>query len=244
MSLKSDSFKKLRKEKKKWRVETPEDYLAREDAFLKERLLGKEPTIKAQVRITAGTAKNINIDIPRNTRPLTDRMKVRIFDILGADIANKTVLDLFAGSGSFGLEALSRGAKSAVFVDASKKAEELIESNAKKTGFDSVSTVVRSKVEDFLISAIEEGDEYELIFLDPPYKLYNRKKLGKMQETINSAGLLLPAVKDPETKKFKGAMLIKHPRRYPIEKLELQKIKLVETYEFGLNSVSLFIVAI
>jgi 16S rRNA (guanine(966)-N(2))-methyltransferase RsmD len=244
MSLKSDSFKKLRKEKKKWRVETPEDYLAREDAFLKERLLGKEPTIRAQVRITAGKAKNINIDIPRNTRPLTDRMKVRLFDILGADIVNKTVLDLFAGSGSFGLEALSRGARSVTFVDASKQAEKLIETNAQKTGFGSVVTVIRSKVEDYLIQVVQEDDEFELIFLDPPYKLYNRKKLTKMQETINNAGKLLPGVRDPKTVKFKGAMLIKHPRRYPIDQLELENIRRVETYDFGLNSVSLFIVAI
>lgn len=242
MSLKSDSFKKLRKEKKKWKVETPEDYLAREDAFLKERLLGKEPTIRAQVRITAGKAKNINIDIPRNTRPLTDRMKVRIFDLLGADIVGMSILDLYSGSGSFALEALSRGASSAVFVDASKHAERIGRDNAAKTGFESAATIVRSKVEDYLLEATEQGDMFDLIFIDPPYKLYNRKKLKNIETIVNLAAKLLPAVKDPKTKEFKGAILMKHPRRYPIDELKLQSIRKAETFDFGLNSVSLFIV--
>ena len=59
MSLKHDSFKKIRKDKNKWRVETPDDFEEREDAFLKERLLHKEPTITGQVRIAGGKAKKL-----------------------------------------------------------------------------------------------------------------------------------------------------------------------------------------
>ena len=120
MSLKHDSFKKIRKEKKKWRLDTPEDFIEMEDAFLKERLMSKEPTITTTVRITGGKARNFTLEVPKATRPMTDRMKVRVFDILREDIVNKDILDLYAGAGSFGLEALSRGAKSATFVDASK----------------------------------------------------------------------------------------------------------------------------
>ena len=111
MSLKFDSSKKLRKEKRKHKVESWEEFEEREDILLKERLHSKEPTISAVVRITGGKAKNFKIEIPRNSRPLTDRMKVRIFDVLREDISNKTILDLYAGAGSFGLEALSRGAE-------------------------------------------------------------------------------------------------------------------------------------
>lgn len=243
MSLKSDSFKKLRKEKNKWKTESWEEYEAREKVFLKERLLSKEPTIKALVRITGGSAKNIQIEIPRNTRPLTDRMKVRIFDILNTDIANKNILDLYAGSGSFGLEALSRGAASAVFIDASKGAARILQENINLCGFSSSSEVIKMKVEEYLFNETQEKSDgsYDIIFLDPPYKLFNTKRLMKIEEVLNNASELLPAVKKLKGR-FKGALILKHPRRYPIEKLTLPNLKLLETFDFGLNCISIYIV--
>ena len=242
MSLKFDSAKKLRKEKTKHKVESWEEYEQREEVFVKERLQAKEPTISAHVRITGGRAKNFNIDIPKTTRPLTDRMKVRIFDLLREDIYKKTVLDLYAGTGSFGLEALSRGAKEATFVDASKQAFQVISANVAHIGFLPDSTVIKSKVEEYLFKKIKEDISFEIIFMDPPYKLYNTKRVFKMQEVINHASYLLPGVRNPNIKKFKGVLIIKHPRRYPINTLALEYIKKVETFEFGLNSISFFIV--
>lgn len=242
MSLKFDSSKKLRKEKTKHKVESWEEYEQREQLFLKERLLSKEPTIQTFVRITAGKAKNFKIEIPRNTRPLTDRMKVRIFDVLGKEIANKTVLDLYAGAGSFGLESLSRGAKEVTFVDASKQADLVIKKNIAHAGFLPESEVIKSKVEDFLLRYSETDKSYDIVFMDPPYKLYNTKRVYKMQEIINQASTFLPGIKKPKSKGFKGAMIIKHPRRYPIDTLELQNIKKIDTFEFGLNSISFYIV--
>ena len=78
--------------------------------------------------------------------------------------------------------------------------------------------------------------------MDPPYKLYNTKNLFKMQRVINMASQMLNGVKDPNTKAFKGALIMKHPRRYPLEKLVLENIRNIETIDFGLNSVSFFIV--
>ncbi len=242
MSLKFDSAKKLRKEKTKHKVESWEEYEQREQEFLKEKLLSKEPTIDAFVRITAGKAKNFKIEIPRNTRPLTDRMKVRIFDVLREDIANKTVLDLYAGAGSFGLEALSRGAKEVTFVDASKHADLVIRENVAHTGFLPQADIIRSKVEEFLFRYSQSDKTFDIIFLDPPYKLYNTKRLLKMQDVIHQSSQFLPGVRNPKSKGFKGALIIKHPRRYPIEKLELSDIVRIETYEFGLNSISFYIV--
>ena len=246
MSLKFDSFKKLRKEKKKWKVETPEEFEKMEDTFLKERLLHKDPTITTFVRITAGKAKNFNIEIPRATRPMTDRMKIRVFDILREDIFNKDVLDLYAGAGSFGLEALSRGAKSVTFVDASKNADLIIKKNVAHTGFLPESTIVREKVEEYLYSAINQSEDekktFDIIFIDPPYKLFNTKRVQKMQNIINMASKLLPGVANKNTKRFKGALILKHPKRYEIEKLELEDIKRVEEVNFGMNTISFFIV--
>lgn len=242
MSLKHDSGKKLRKEKNKWKVNSWEEYEEREDAFLKERLLSKEPTITGQVRITAGKAKNFLLDIPKTTRPMTDRMKVRIFDVLREDIVGREILDLYAGTGSFGLEALSRGAKNATFVDASKNADRILRSNVTKTGFLPQSEVVKMKALDYLNRAVKEEKTFDIVFLDPPYKLFNTKKTFKMKEILQLASKLLPGIVSPETKGFKGAMIIKHPRRYPIDSLELENIERISSYDFGINTVSFYIV--
>jgi 16S rRNA (guanine966-N2)-methyltransferase len=238
MSLKLDSAKKLRKEKSKWKHSSDwKEVAKKEEEYHKERIRHKSPTITGQVRVTAGSAKNIRIDIPKTTRPLTDRMKVRIFDILKKDIADRTVLDLYAGTGSFAIEALSRGAKSAVLVDAAKQAERILKKNVVKTGFESKTEVIRSKVDTYLDKAIKNEEEYEVIFMDPPYKLFNTKKVFRMENLINRASKLLPI-----DEKFKGVLIIKHPKRYPLEKLDFDTLKIFETYKFGLNSVSLLIV--
>ena len=238
MSLKIDSSKKLRKEKSKWESsEDWEEVSKKEDEYNKERLRHKSPTIIGNVRVTGGTAKNIMIDIPKTTRPLTDRMKVRIFDILKEDIVNKDILDLYAGTGSFAIEALSRGAKSATVVDAAKQANIILKKNFIKTGFDNKVEIIRSKVDEYLIKTVKTDKKFDIIFLDPPYKLFNTKSVSKMEKTINLASKLLPI-----DKKFKGVVIIKHPKRYPIDKLGLEHLTLLETFSFGLNSVSFLIV--
>lgn len=243
MSLKYDSQKKIRKKRTKWKVSTGEEFEEREYTLLKESMRDDVQTVVGQVRITAGKAKNILLDIPRRTRPLTDRMKTQIFDVLSKDIVNMTILDLYAGSGSFGLEAISRGAKSAVFVDASKHAERIIESNIAKTGFLTNTTVVKMKTEEFLNKCHEDGTIFDIIFIDPPYKDYNRKKIQKVTQMLNSASMLLPGIKEPNIKKyFPGAMIVKHPRVYPIDTLELEDLILIETYNYGMNAISIFIV--
>ena len=151
-------------------MESWEDFEKREAALLKLLLLNKEPTIQGKVRIISGKAKNILIDIPRNTRVLTDRLKTTVFDLLGSDIANKNVLDLYAGSGSFGLEAISRGAESCTFVEASRGTEKILMDNIRKTGFLTETNIIRSKVEDFLPQAIGQELHFDIIILDPPYK--------------------------------------------------------------------------
>lgn len=244
MSLKIESFKKIRKDKNKWKVETPEEFEEREEAFLKKRLQSKEPTINTFVRITGGKAKNFRIDIPKTTRPLTDRMKVRIFDVLKEDVVNKTILDLYAGAGSFALEALSRGAKEATVVDASRNAEFVLKQNVAHTGFLPQVDIIKEKVEDYLFKQVNTEDykTYDIVFMDPPYKLYNTKNLFKMQRVITMASQMLNGVKDPNTKQFKGALIVKHPRRYPLEKISLEHVKKIDTLDFGLNSISFFIV--
>lgn len=244
MSLKHDSFKKLRKDKKKWKVSTPQEFEEREDAFLKMRLINKEPTIDTFVRISGGKAKNFKLEIPKTTRPLTDRMKIKIFDILREDIVNKDILDLYAGTGSFGLEALSRGAKTATFVDASKNAYFTLQKNISHTGYLPESEIIKLKTEDYLHkqSNLKKPPAFDIIFLDPPYKLFNTKNTYKMEKIINMASLLIPGIQDSKTNRFKGAIIIKHPKRYPIDKLIIKGMNKLETYRIGLNCISIYIV--
>jgi len=244
MSLRQDSDAKLRKQKKKMsrRITSAEEYDEMENYFLKKQAIKDEPEMKGTVSIIAGKAKGVKIQIPRGCRPVTNRMNTNLFDVLREDIANRTVLDLYAGSGSFGLEAMSRGAKSATFVDTTKHAEKALITNIKATSFLVDTKVIRSKVEDFLPQAIFDEEKYEVIFMDPPYKLFNKKDLSKIQRILELTAELLPGTTDWNTKLYKGVIIIKHPRMYPINKLKINTLNLFETFNFGSNSLTLFAV--
>lgn len=100
------------------------------------------------------------------TRPTTDRVKESMFNILQFDVEDSRVLDLFAGTGQLGIEALSRGAASAVFVEQRRDAVALIRENLKLTGLSERARVVNGEALSYLASA---GEKFDLIFLDPPY---------------------------------------------------------------------------
>jgi 16S rRNA (guanine966-N2)-methyltransferase len=244
MSLRQDSDAKLRKEKKKMarRITSAEEYDEMENHFLKKQAIKDEPDMLGTVHIIAGKAKGVKIQIPRGCRPVTNRMKTNLFDVLREDIANRTVLDLYAGSGSFGLEAMSRGAKSATFVDATKHAERALIDNVKAAAFMVDTKIIRSKAEEFLPQAIFDEEKYEVIFMDPPYKFFNKKDLKKIQNLLELAAELLPGTKDWNTKMYKGVIIVKHPRMYPIENLQIPTLNLFETFNFGSNSLTFFAV--
>lgn len=243
MSLKIDSQKKLRKLKSKWKVESWEAFDERENELYRRLYQNREPTIQGTIKLSAGKLKNYTLEIPRTTRPLTSRLKTTIFDVLGPDIVNKTILDLFAGTGSFGFESISRGAKECTFVDAAKAAEKVLLLNTKKTGLLTETTIIRKKADEYLAEAIkDESTEFDIIFMDPPYKMYNTKDYSRMRELFSLAVQLMPGIRNPNTNKFKGAFLVKHPRRYDINKIVTDNVALVDTYDFGLNAVSIFIV--
>ncbi|MBQ8897802.1 MAG: 16S rRNA (guanine(966)-N(2))-methyltransferase RsmD [Clostridia bacterium] len=122
------------------------------------------------MRITSGSARGIALKaVPGNdTRPTSDMVKQAIFNILQFELGGRNVLDLFAGTGQLGLEALSRGASSAVFVDKAPEALEVIRSNIQKTGFSAQSRVVKSDYKAFLSGAPKKS--FDLVLLDPPYR--------------------------------------------------------------------------
>lgn len=140
------------------------------------------------MRIIAGTARSLplkTIEGP-DTRPTTDRIKETLFNMLQRDIPGSYFLDLFAGSGQIGLEALSRGASYAVFVENGKKAAACVEDNIHFTKFDKESRLITSDVMTALRS-MEGKYKFDLIFMDPPY----RKQLEReVLEYLRDSSLL------------------------------------------------------
>lgn len=140
------------------------------------------------MRIISGTKKGMNILPPKGdtTRPITDRVKESIFDVLYKYnlIKDRCVADLFCGTGSFGLEVLSRGAKEAIFVDSDRKVIEILRKNIAKAGFTAQSRVVCANA--FKIGApAGAGQKCSLVFVDPPYEMSRQT-----DEKSRLAGLL------------------------------------------------------
>ena len=123
------------------------------------------------MRIITGKARGMKLatlDGEEITRPTTERVKEGVFSAIQFDIAGKRVLDLFAGSGQMALEALSRGADSAVLIDENTDAVAIIKENAKKTGFMKQCAVSRMDYSEYLKS-VAGKERFDIVFLDPPY---------------------------------------------------------------------------
>lgn len=139
------------------------------------------------MRIVTGTAKGIRLTTLEgdHTRPTSERVKEAVFSSIQFEVTGKRVLDLFAGSGQLGLEAMSRGADTAMFVDATPEAMAVVKENAKKTGF---FEKCRYLISDFR-SYIRKGggrDTWDIIFIDPPY---HQHLVGDAIERILKAGI-------------------------------------------------------
>lgn len=121
------------------------------------------------IRITGGTNRSRLLTTPNSelTKPTMDKVRAAVFSALGDAVKNAKVLDLFAGSGSYGFEALSRGANSAVFVDKSRDAFNAVKENAKNLGYQNVELIFGDSLE-FLR---ENPRKFSIVFVDPPYKL-------------------------------------------------------------------------
>lgn len=122
------------------------------------------------MRVIAGSARRIPLKTPEGmeTRPTTDRIKETLFNMLQYDLADCCFLDLFAGSGAIGIEALSRGAKTAVFVEQNARAAEIVRDNLKATRLESQAVVMNCDALTAL-KRLEGKYRFDFIFMDPPY---------------------------------------------------------------------------
>ena len=145
------------------------------------------------MRVITGKARGIVLKAPDGmaTRPTADRVKEALFSIIQFDIPNARVLDLFGGTGQLGIEALSREAKSAVFVDERDDACKLIKENLKRTHLESSAKVIRS---DYMAYLRNCKETFDIIFLDPPYAevfLENSLKMITEIDILQSGGIIV-----------------------------------------------------
>ena len=145
------------------------------------------------MRIITGRARGARLKTPKGllTRPTSDRVKESLFSILGGRVVGRRVLDLFAGTGSLGLEALSRGAASAVFVD--RATEHVLRENAEHTRLDETARILRGDVFSVLSRFAAEGAVFDLVFCDPPYHkgLWERALTALDASPVLSEGALV-----------------------------------------------------
>ena len=145
------------------------------------------------MRVIAGKAKGIQLNTPEGmlTRPTTDRVKEALFSIIQFELPGARVLDLFGGTGQLGIEALSRGASNAVFVDSRREACQLIRSNLKKTHLEDQATVVQS---DYMEYLNRSTGLFQIVLLDPPYaEVFLENAIKKITEIdiLQSGGIII-----------------------------------------------------
>lgn len=145
------------------------------------------------MRVVAGSAKGVTLKTPEGltTRPTADRVKEAMFSILQFDLPGTAVLDLFGGTGQLGIEAMSRGAKSAVFVDEGEKACALIKENLRRVKMEQQGRVVRSDYMQYLRQCREK---FDIILLDPPYaEVFLENALNCITEIdiLHSGGIIV-----------------------------------------------------
>lgn len=178
------------------------------------------------MRVIAGSAKGRTLVGPKShaIRPALDKVKGAIFNIL-FDVTDLTVLDVFAGTGSIGIEALSRGAKFAVFLDASPEAIGVIQKNLELCRFSETAKILRSKLPEDLRTVVKRCgiEAFDLIFVDPPY---DKDLVNPALRKIAELGLLAEG----------GKIIVEHSPRETIAEIDGLAVK--DRREYGQTIIS------
>ena len=177
------------------------------------------------MRVIGGIMRGTNLEAPKDkrVRPTTDRIKEDLFNILTPYTTDAITLDLFAGSGAIGIEAISRGGEKSYFIDKDRDSLTLVNKNIKKTHCEDRSVVIKKDAISFVNSTKEK---FDIIFLDPPYKY---EKLKNLIENIIKCDIL----------KHDGILVVEHDKNIPIEVIDPLKKK--RTKEYSLTAMDFFI---
>jgi 16S rRNA (guanine(966)-N(2))-methyltransferase RsmD len=179
------------------------------------------------MRVSGGTGRGQRLKVPTGSRvrPTSDKVKQALFNILGDRVTDASFLDLYAGAGGIGIEALSRGASSVVFVDSSRESLSVVKKNIERTGFGERAQVVFAKVESYLK---KPSGPYDIIFLDPPYAEELQPLLGLIAGSgiVKSGGIVVAEhfKKKPSPEKA-GNLVLSRQARYGDTVLAFYKCK-------------------
>jgi len=175
------------------------------------------------MRVITGLArgKRLTTQQGESTRPTPEVVKEALFSVLQFQIEGRRVLDLFAGSGQLGIEALSRGAKQAVFVDASKDAVAIVEANLLHTGFTGNAQV---KKMDFAAFLMQSAEPFDLAFLDPPYRTGLLQRALPLTAAVMNKG---------------GTIICEHPRDEELPETAGDFVR-GRSYRYGKIALTLF----
>jgi len=178
------------------------------------------------LRIIAGNlkAKKLHSDKGMVTRPTSDRLRESIFDILAFNVKNAVVLDMFAGTGAMGIEALSRGAESALFMDINNNALTVIERNIKACGLENKSKIIKWNIIKNLNCIKSDKAAFNLIFIDPPY---NKSFLQPALQNLIKAGSV----------KKKAHLVVEHSLLEPLPS-DFPEYELQDQRKYGKTLVS------
>ncbi|MBQ7956564.1 MAG: 16S rRNA (guanine(966)-N(2))-methyltransferase RsmD [Clostridia bacterium] len=175
------------------------------------------------MRVITGSARGrrlLTLD-GDDVRPTTDRTKEAMFSSIQFDIEGAKVLDLFAGSGQLGIEALSRGAASAVFVDKNRQAIEIVKKNLQSTSLAKQAVVLNTDADTYVTTTKEK---FSFVFMDPPYAKGFLQKILPMVERVVTEG---------------GAIICEHPYGEELPE-ELSVMKIYRTYKYGKTAVTVY----
>lgn len=179
------------------------------------------------MRIVAGSARGRTLKGPRSAaaiRPTADRVRESVFNILGQWLDGQRVLDLFAGTGALGLEAVSRGASGAVLVDSGREAVALCRENAKALGFEAQVKVMAAPVERALEQLLRAGERFDVIFADPPYAAEAIARTLERAEPLLAPG---------------GVAVVEHDKREQVP-AGVGRLARVDERDFGATRVTFF----
>ena len=178
-------------------------------------------------KIITGTAKGVDLKVPHKARPISDRAKASLFSVIGSDIEGKKILDLYAGSGSLGIEALSRGASHCTFVEASRYGVHDIKDNLEKAGLSEQGHATHQKAMPFLNNQPSEG--FDIVFADPPFVFY-KDNVNRTRSLLEKIERMIPNG---------GAIILKHPNKLQLP--SIGNLTLADQRHFGANTISLWV---
>ncbi len=190
------------------------------------------------MRVIAGIYKGRQISMPKGIRPTRDNVKESLFNVLNTRINGAHTLDLFAGSGALGIEALSRSAKEIVFVDNSKMCTDVIYDNITKLSPESLTVSIRIITKDAYASIrllCQEGKKFDVIFIDPPYyksrehESYHRNRIRKCLKYISIYDILCHS----------GLVVVEHFKKDIVPE-DTERLALSRQLNYGDTTISIY----